>query len=143
MAFDDVGRHLRSAGPGRPGWFIILRQITGAMSAPVYAALAGRFRRERVLAVPSLLRGVAVALVIPVLELHAANALLFLPIALEGFTQSAPKALHDALLPWLADSPAQLVAANAITALLETAGVSVGAGVAAVAFVVRPGRPRH
>lgn len=121
-------------GPVGPGWFIILRQITGAMSAPVYAALAGRCRRERVLACSILVRGIAVALVIPVLELHAVSALLFLAIALEGFAQSAPKALNDALLPWLADSPAQLVAANAITALLETAGVSVGAGVAAVAI---------
>lgn len=117
-----------------PGWFIILRQITGAFSAPVYAALAGRFRRERVLASTIVARGIAVALVIPVLELHAGNALLFLAIALEGFAQSAPKALNDALLPWLADSPAQLVAANAITALLETAGVAVGAVVAAVAI---------
>ena len=121
-------------GPVGPGWFIIVRQITGALSAPVYAALAGRFRRERVLACSIVARGIAVALVIPVLELHAVNALLFLAIALEGFAQSAPKALNDALLPWLADSPAQLVAANAITALLETAGISVGAVVAAVAI---------
>jgi predicted MFS family arabinose efflux permease len=121
-------------GPVGPGWFIIVRQITGAMSAPVYAALAGRFRRERLLACSILARGIAVALVIPVLEFHPVNALLFLPIALEGFAQSAPKALNDALLPWLADSPAQLVAANAITALLETAGVSAGAAVAAVAI---------
>jgi len=121
-------------GPIGPGWFIIIRQIAGATSAPVYAALAGRFRRERVLAGAIVARGVAVALVIPLLELHAANALLFLVLTIEGFTQSAPKALHDALLPWLAESPAQLVAANALTSLLETAGVTVGAGVAAVAL---------
>lgn len=128
----DITYH--QLGPVGPGWFIIVRQITGALSAPVYAALAGRFRRERVLACSIVARGIAVALVIPVVELHAVNALLFLAIALEGFAQSAPKALNDALLPWLADSPAQLVAANAITALLETAGVSAGAGVAAVAI---------
>jgi hypothetical protein len=121
-------------GPIGPGWFLIVRQLTGAISAPVYAALAGRFRRERVLAGAIVARGVAVALVIPLLGLHTPTALLFLVIALEGFTQSAPKALHDALLPWLADSPAQLVAANALSALLETSGVLVGAGVAAVAL---------
>jgi CRP-like cAMP-binding protein len=119
-------------GPIGPGWFVIIRQFTGAASAPAYAALAGRFRRERVLAAAIVARGVAVALVIPVLELDAANSLLLLLIALEGFTSSAPKALHDALLPWLADSPAQLVAANALSSLLETAVVSVGAGVAAL-----------
>ena len=119
-------------GPIGPGWFVIIRQFTGAASAPAYAALAGRFRRERVLAGAIVARGCAVALVIPVLEFHAANVLLFLLIALEGFTSSAPKALHDALLPWLADSPAQLVAANALSSLLETAVVLVGAGVAAV-----------
>lgn len=121
-------------GPVGPGWFIIVRQFTGAASAPVYAALAGRFRRERVLGCAVLARGAAVALVIPVLAFHAPNTVLFVVIALEGFTQSAPKALHDALLPWLADSPAQLVAANALTSLLETAGVLVGAGVAAAAL---------
>ena len=119
-------------GPIGPGWFVIIRQFTGAASAPVYAALAGRFRREHVLAGAIVARGIAVALVIPVLELHAANWLLLLLIALEGFTSSAPKALHDALLPWLADSPGQLVAANALSSLLETAVVLVGAGVAAL-----------
>jgi hypothetical protein len=121
-------------GPVGPGWFIIVRQFTGAMSAPVYAALAGRFRRERLLAGAIVARGIAVALVIPLSEFHGANALLFVLIALEGFTQSAPKALNDALMPWLADSPAQLVAANAITSLLETALIMVGAGVAAAAL---------
>lgn len=121
-------------GPIGPGWFLIVRQITGAISAPVYAALAGRFRRERVLAGSIVARGVTVALVIPLLGQHTVSALLFVVIALEGFTQSAPKALQDALLPWLADSPAQLVAANAVSALLETSGVLVGAGVAAVAL---------
>lgn len=121
-------------GPIGPGWFIIVRQLTGAISAPVYAALAGRFRRERVLACTIVARGFAVALVIPALELHGPNALLFVLIAVEGFIQSAPKALQDALLPWLADSPAQLVAANALTSLIETAGILLGAGVAAVAL---------
>lgn len=121
-------------GPIGPGWFIIIRQFTGAISAPVYAAMAGRFRRERVLAWAIVARGCAVALAIPLLEFHTVNALLFLVIAIEGFTQSAPKALNDALLPWLADTPAQLVAANAITSLIETAGILLGAGVAAVAL---------
>ena len=119
-------------GPIGPGWFIIIRQFTGAASAPVYAALAGRFRRERVLAGAIVARGFAVALVIPVLEWHGANTSLLILIALEGFTSSAPKALHDALLPWLANSPAQLVAANALSSLLETAVVLAGAGVAAL-----------
>jgi hypothetical protein len=119
-------------GPIGPGWFVIIRQLTGAAGAPAYAALAGRFPRERVLACSIVARGIAVALVIPVLEFRAANGLLFLLIALEGFTSSAPKALHDALLPWLANSPAQLVAANALSSLLETAVVLVGAGVAAL-----------
>jgi Cyclic nucleotide-binding domain len=117
-------------GPIGPGLYLLVRQFTGAMGAPIYAALAGRFRRERVLAAATVARGVAVALTVLVLELHTANALLFVAIALEGFTQSAPKALHDALLPWLADSPAQLVATNSLAALLDTTAVLVGAGLA-------------
>jgi Na+/melibiose symporter-like transporter len=119
-------------GPIGPGIYLLIRQFTGAMGAPIYAALAGRFRRERVLAAATIARGVAVALTILVLELHTASVLLYVAIALEGFTQSAPKALHDSLLPWLADSPAQLVATNSLAALLDTTGVLVGAGTAAV-----------
>lgn len=118
-------------GPIGPGLYVLITQLALAMGAPVYAALAGRFRRERVLAGAMIANGVGIALVIPVLELHAASALLFFLTAVEGFTRAAPNALHDALLPWLANSPAQLVAANALSGLLDTTGVLVGAGVAA------------
>ena len=119
-------------GPIGPGLYLLVRQFTGALGAPVYAALAGRFRRERVLAAATIARGVAVALTVLVLELHTANAFLYVAIAVEGLTQSAPRALHDSLLPWLADSPAQLVATNSLAALLDTSAVLIGAGTAAV-----------
>ena len=118
-------------GPIGPGLYVLLTQLALAMGAPVYAALAGRFRRERVLAGAMIANGVGIALAIPVLELHAPSALLFFPIAVEGFTRSAPSAVHDALLPWLANSPAQLVAANALSGILDTTAVLTGAGVAA------------
>jgi hypothetical protein len=118
-------------GPIGPGLYVLITQFALAMGAPVYAALAGRFRRERVLAGAMIANGVGMALVIPLLELHAVSPLLFLPVLVEGFTRAAPSALHDALLPWLANSPAQLVAANALSGLLDTTGVLAGAGVAA------------
>ena len=90
------------------------------------SALAGRFRRERVLAGGFLANAVAVALVFPVLQLHSTSMLLFLPVAIEGFTHSAPRAIHDALLPWLADSPAQLVASNSFSATIDTLAALVG-----------------
>lgn len=107
---------------GTPGVanYTSVRLLAGAFGAPVYAALAGRFRRERVLAAGFLADAVAVALVILVSQLHTAPALLFIPLALEGFAHSAPRALHDALLPWLADSPAQLVASNSFSATIDT-----------------------
>lgn len=118
-------------GPIGPGWYLMARQLGGAFGAPVYSALAGRFRRERVLAASFIANAVAVALLIPVLEFHVPSVLLFVPIVIEGFTHTAPRALHDALMPWLADTPAQLVASNAFSALIDTAAALVGAGVAA------------
>jgi hypothetical protein len=118
-------------GPIGPGWYLMTRQLGGAVGAPVYSALAGRFRRERVLAASFIANAVAVALLIPLLEFHVPSMLLFIPIAIEGFTHTAPRALHDALMPWLADTPAQLVASNAFSALIDTAAALVGAGVAA------------
>ena len=113
-------------GPVGPGYFLVVRLLGGALGVPVYSALAGRFRRERVLAGGFLANAVAVALVIPVLHLHAASLLLFLLVAIEGFTHSAPRAIHDALLPWLADSPAQLVASNSFSATIDTLAALVG-----------------
>lgn len=108
------------------GDFLMVRLLGGALGVPVYSALAGRFRRERVLAGGFLANAVAVALVIPVLQLHSASVLLFVPVAIEGFTHSAPRAIHDALLPWLADSPAQLVASNSFSATIDTLAKLVG-----------------
>jgi hypothetical protein len=118
-------------GPIGPGWYLLVRQLAGAAGAPFYSALAGRFRRERVLAAGFIANAVAVALVLPLLQLRPASLLLFVPIAIEGFTHSAPRAIHDALLPWLADSPAQLVASNAFSATLDTFAALVGAILAA------------
>jgi hypothetical protein len=118
-------------GPIGPGLYVLVTQLALAMGAPIYAALAGRFKRERVLACALVANGIGIALAIPIMQLHAATALLFFPIAVEGFTRSAPGALHDALLPWLANSPAQLVAANSLYGILDTTAVLTGAGVAA------------
>lgn len=108
------------------GDFLMVRLLGGALGVPFYSALAGRFRRERVLAGGFIANAVAVALVIPVLQLHSASMLLFVPVAIEGFTHSAPRAIHDALLPWLADSPAQLVASNSFSATIDTLAILLG-----------------
>jgi hypothetical protein len=123
-------------GPIGPGLYVLVTQLALAIGAPVYAALAGRFRRERVLAGAMIGNGVGIALAVPILELHANSALLFFAIVVEGFTRSAPGALHDALLPWLANSPAQLIAANAVFGIFDTTSVLVGAGLAAVGLLV-------
>jgi hypothetical protein len=117
-------------GPVGPGLYVLVTHLALAMGAPVYAALAGRFRRERVLAGAMIANGVGIALAIPVLEFQATSVLLFFAIAVQGFTHSASSALHDALLPWLANSPAQLVAANALSGILGTTAILTGAGVA-------------
>lgn len=119
-------------GPIGPGLYILAKQLTVAVGAAVFAALAGRYRRERVLGVALIANALAIAGVIPILEFHEATALLFVPVAIQGITHAAPKALHDSLLPWLADSPAQLVASNALSAVLETTATLAGASVAAL-----------
>lgn len=121
-------------GPAGPGIFLMIRQLASGLSAPCYAALVGRFRRERLLAGSLLVRGLVVALAIPLISYDVPIALLVIT-AVEGAAQSAPKALHDALLPWLVNNTAQLAAANALTSLIETGGRLLGAGLAAVAIL--------
>jgi MFS family permease len=119
----------KAAGPVGPGIFVLVRTIVGAFAAPAAAALAERWRRERVVAASLLLRfGTAVA-TIGILHQHLPIAALYAAGAVEGLGSSAPRAIQYALLPWLANSPTQLVAANAISSLQEVVGIMVGGAI--------------
>jgi Cyclic nucleotide-binding domain len=120
------------AGPIGPGLFILIRQFIGALTAPGFAALAERWRRQHVLAAATMVRAAAGLLAVPIVTHHLPVIALYGIAALEGAAASAPNAIQAALLPWLAETPAQLVAANALSSMFEIGAILVGGGIDAV-----------
>ncbi len=113
-------------GPAGPGLVILVRSVVGALASPGVAALSERWRRERVLALGYGVRALAGLVGLVVFAGHGPAAFLYAAAALEGAGAAAPYSIQYAILPWLADSPAQLVAANALSSMQEVGGIVVG-----------------
>lgn len=113
-------------GPAGPGLVILVRSIVGALASPGVAVLSERWRRERVLALGYGVRAVAGLVGLVVFAGHGPAGFLYAAAALEGAGAAAPYSIQYAILPWLADSPAQLVAANALSSMQEVGGIVVG-----------------
>ncbi len=128
---------LSVAGPIGPGLFVLIRQVVGSLTAPGFAALAERWPRERVLAAATVVRVGAALGAMPIIAYHGPVGALYGIAALEGAAASAPNAIQIALLPWLAENPAQLAAANALNAVFAIGGVMVGGLIDAVLFRVQ------
>ncbi len=125
------------AGPIGPGLFVLIRQVVGSLTAPGFAALAERWPRQRVLAAATVVRAGAALGAIPIFAYHGPAGALYAIAAVEGSAASAPNAIQIALLPWLAENPAQLAAANALNSIFTIGGVMVGGLIDAVLFRVQ------
>ena len=88
------------------------------------------------LAAATVVRAAAGLLAIPIVTHHLPVTALYGIAALEGAAASAPNAIQAALLPWLAETPAQLVAANALSSMFEIGAILVGGGIDAILLKV-------
>lgn len=122
----------QKVGPVGPGLFVLLRSLVGAAASPGFAALAERWRREWVLAAGYGVRVLSGLAALAIVQGNGPVILLYLAAVVEGVGASAPYSIQYALLPWLADSPNQLVAANALSSMQEVAGVVLGGALVAV-----------
>ncbi len=131
---------LAVAGPIGPGLFVLIRQVVGSLTAPGFAALAERWPRERVLAAATVVRAGAALGAMPIIANHGPAGALYGIAAVEGAAASAPNAIQIALLPWLAERPAQLGAANALNSIFAIGGVMMGGVIDAVLIHVQGSR---
>lgn len=128
--------HGGTTGVGVAG---VVRLAPAAILAPFAAALGDRYRRERFLAVV-----VAVAALALIVSAGAAAegawAVVLAAAAVIGVASTLFRPALQALLPSLAESPHELLAANGVTSTLESVGTLVGpvlaAGLMSVSGVV-------
>lgn len=126
-------------GAVEAGAVSFLQLVPAAIAAPLTASLGDRFRRDRVLVVSYVAQGsfmVATAAAI----LLGAPAPVVYALAIGGACAiTITRPAHGALLPWLARTPAELTAANAVSGTME--GLGILAGQAAAGIVVQLTNP--
>jgi MFS family permease len=126
----------------------LVRMLPAALVAPFAATLGDRFRRERFLAGIALLGAAALGGSAAAFFLGRNELVVFALAAVVGVTSTLFRPALQAILPSLARTPEELIAANGATSTLESVGTLVGpllAGVliavanAGVVFVVAAG----
>jgi MFS family permease len=122
----DVGGTL---GVGLAG---LIRLLPAALVAPFAASLGDRFRRERFLAVIGLGGSTALAGSAAAFVVGQNEWLIFGLAGLVGLASTLVRPALQALLPSLARTPEELIAANGATSTIEGLGTLVGPLIAGV-----------
>jgi predicted MFS family arabinose efflux permease len=106
--------------------------LTPTVLAPLAALPARRWPTERVLLAANAGRALAVLLAVGIVALQLPIPYLFAIVALEAGAGAATRPLHMALLPCVARTSGQLVAANVTSSAAEGAGTFLGPALAGV-----------
>ncbi len=106
------------------GAIAVVRTLAALATIPVAAAIAGR-RRERVLLVLSVVRAIAATGAAVAFAIGLPGAI-FAAAGIDSFVGTLRRPLHAGLVPSLAGTPEELVAANVATNLGENSGSLVG-----------------
>ena len=126
-------------GPIAVGILGVVRMIPPALVAPFADIPVARLRGDRALLGVNLIRATAAAATAVILTLHAAPELAFVLAGIGAAAGAVVRPIQSALMPALARSPSELIAANVVSSIGEGAGAFVGplAG-GAVAVAVSP-----
>ena len=125
VAYRDGG----AVGLGLVG---LLRMLPSAILAPLLSPLADRGRRERVLVLVSMVRGVATAAAALVVAVAGPAGVVYALAVLSTIAATLYRPAHSALLPSLCSTGFELASANVVRGLLDSAATLVGPLLAAV-----------
>jgi hypothetical protein len=121
-----------AGGPIAAGLLGVVRYLPPTLIAPFAGVPAARWRADRVLLAANLGRAVSVGLAFLVLSAGGPLPLLFLLVGVEAGFAGLTRPLHMSLLPWLARTPGELVAANVASSAAEGLGTLLGPAVAGI-----------
>jgi MFS family permease len=110
----------------------VVRMIPAALATPFTGALADRYERERALLAVTLLSAVALAVSAALFYMGQNLAAIFALAAAHAVVSTLCRPVVAALLPSLATTPQQLVAANGLSLTLEGLGTLVGPLIAGI-----------
>src|SRR4051794_26485037 len=116
----------RDGGATAVGLVGLLRMAPSAILAPLLSPLADRGRRERVLIVVSLLRGLATGAVAVNVGLGGPVQVVYALAVFSTIMATLYRPAHSALLPSLCNTGHELASANVVRGLLDAAATLVG-----------------
>lgn len=122
----------RDGGAVAVGLVGLLRMVPSAIVAPLLSPLADRGRRERVLILVSIVRGLATAGAALVAVLGGPVSIIYALAVLSTMAATLYRPAHSALLPSLCHTGFELTSANVVRGLLDSAATLVGPLLAAL-----------
>ncbi|MGP1674688.1 MAG: MFS transporter [Candidatus Limnocylindrales bacterium] len=122
-------------GPVAVGVLGLARYLTPAIMAPFAGLPAARWPIEVVLRATNAIRTLAAVAAVVVVAIDAPFAVLALVVAIEAGVGAFSRPLHMALLPAVARTPDQLIAANVTSSAAEGLGTFVGPAAAGLLLV--------
>ncbi|WP_082600329.1 MFS transporter [Agromyces sp. Root81] len=122
----------RDGGAVALGIVGLLRMLPSAILAPLLSPIADRGRRERVLVLVSIVRGLATAAAAVVAALSGPVVVIYVLAVLSTIAATLYRPAHSALLPSLCRTGHELASANVVRGLLDSAATLVGPLLAAV-----------
>ena len=122
----------RDGGAAALGLVGLLRMLPSAILAPLLSPIADRGRRERVLILVSIVRGVATAAAALVVAVSGPTMVVYALAVLSTIAATLYRPAHSALLPSLCSTGYELASANMVRGLLDSAATLVGPLLAAV-----------
>ena len=122
----------RDGGATAVGLVGLLRMVPSAILTPLLSPLADRGRRERVLILVSLLRGVVTGAVAAVVAVGGPTPIVYALAVLSTIATTLYRPAHSALLPSLCHTGYELASANVVRGLLDATATLVGPLLAAL-----------
>lgn len=116
----------RDGGAAALGLVGLLRMVPSAIFAPLLSPIADRGRRERVLVLVSIVRGIATAAAAVVVAVAGPPVVVYALAVLSTIAATLYRPAHSALLPSLCRTGYELASANMVRGLLDSAATLVG-----------------
>ena len=127
----------RDGGTTAMGVAAVALLVPAALLAPFVAQIGDRMPRERALALTYLAQGVAAGLTAIALAAGLPSPFVYAGAVILNIAITATRPTHLSVLPELAETPAQLTAANALTSSLEGFAIFIGPLLAGVMIALR------
>ncbi len=121
-----------AGGPVAVGLLGLARYLTPTILAPFAGVPVARWSAERVLFTANAIRAVGVVMAVVVVVTGAPITALYLAVAVEAGAGAFTRPLQMALLPCIARTPSQLVAANVTASAAEGLGTFIGPAIGAI-----------